>query len=30
MKNIFEGEKNLIVEHDFVLENGSQIFVPFK
>ena len=30
MKNIFEEEKSLIVEHDFFLENGSQrgVFWP--
>ena len=27
MKNIFEEEKSLIVEHDFFLENGSQLGV---
>ena len=27
MKNIFEEEKSLIVEHDFFLENGSQVGV---
>ena len=25
MKDIFEEEKSLIVEHDFFLENGSQL-----
>ena len=27
MKNIFEEEKSLIVEHDFFLENSSQLGV---
>ena len=27
MKNIFEAEKSLIVEHDFFLENSSQLGV---
>ena len=27
MKNIFEEEKSLIVEHDFFSENGSQLGV---
>ena len=27
MKNIFEEEKSLIVEHDFFLQNGSQLGV---